>query len=102
MPRPGISLKEVQAHLARMSREELLDPQREELAQSDALLERLRLRVARTVAGDRRLATFRAALENAIEVDHFVEDGESCGYFDRIERTIGEIRPVGWRLAGVA
>ena len=88
-PKPTVTIESVRAYLLRQEKQTLADWLLEQAEQDDRLRRRLWLQAARGEARGIDLATYRAALDEAVETGGFVPYREAYGYAAGIGEVVG-------------
>ncbi|MBS1862263.1 MAG: hypothetical protein JSS68_11195 [Actinobacteria bacterium] len=89
----SISLDEVRDHLGSLKKKDLIELLIAEAGEDDRLLDRLRLRVATSGDGV-DLASFRDAIDRAVDPGGFIGYAEAYDYARTVEATIASLRDV--------
>ena len=89
--KPAITMDDVRAHLAGQEKEKLVALLMEYAMEDERLRQRLLMKAARKGPKGLDLATYRKALENALDAGRFVEYGEVHGYAQSIGEAIDSV-----------
>ena len=89
--KPAITMEDVRSHLASQEKDKLVALLMEHAMEDDHLRQRLLLKAAKKGPKGLNLATYRKALENALDAGRFVEYGEMHGYAQSIGEAIDSV-----------
>jgi uncharacterized Zn finger protein len=90
-PKPVITMEDVRADLERQNKDTLVGLIMEQAMDDDRLRERLLMKTARKGPKGLDLATFRRAIDNAVDTGEFVDYRSAWDYAQGIEEVIGSI-----------
>ncbi|HLE57253.1 MAG TPA: SWIM zinc finger family protein, partial [Rhodothermia bacterium] len=79
-PKPAVTMKDVSSYLSTQSKEALVGMLMEQTAVDDRLRQRLLMQVAKTGRKGIDVATYRRAIDDAVETDGFVDYRSMRGY----------------------
>jgi hypothetical protein len=86
-----VTAKDVEAWLRGQDKEALLTLLLEGMKENERLSRRLFLEVARTAKGSLNVATFRRAIDDAVDQEDFVDYEESSAYASDIEGVVDSL-----------
>lgn len=89
--RPATSMDDVRAYLAGQEKNALVNMLMEQALEDDGLRQRLLMKVAKKGPQRINLATFREAIDNAVDTGEFVDYGAAHGYAQGIEEVIDSV-----------
>jgi uncharacterized Zn finger protein len=89
--KPAVTMKDVRAYLEAQDKGTLVSMLMEQAKDDDRLSERLLMKVAKKGAKGLDLATFRRAIDNAVDTGEFVEYGSVSGYAEGIGEVVDSI-----------
>ncbi len=90
-PKPRLTLDDVRAYLTGLDRSALVDLLVQQTMDDDRLLERLLMKTATKGGKGLDLATFRAAIDNAVDAGDFVDYASAHDYASGIEEVVESI-----------
>lgn len=89
--KPAVTMQDVRAHLATLNKGTLADMLIDQAMEDDRLRQRLLMKVARKGPKGLDVATYRRAIDEAVDVDGFVDYRDACDYARGIEEAIDSV-----------
>ncbi len=89
---PAVKMGDVRAYLAAQDKDALVKMLMDQVKEDDRLRERLMLQVARKGPRGLNLATFRAAIDNAVNAGDYVDYGSASQYAAGIHKAVDAIK----------